>query len=78
MMANQYQFCDTRRPQTSIRYPYGTKLLWISIDSKNNKKLIEFCEKCGDTEKLTNGVTGETKTLDQIYVDTPMHPSLAS
>lgn len=54
-MANHCIFCDTRRPKG------GTNMLVLGND------WLEFCGPCGDKEKLTNGETGEVKTIRQVF-----------
>ena len=54
-MADHCVFCDTRRPQG------GTNTLILGSD------WLEFCGPCGDSETLTNGKTGEVKTIREVY-----------
>jgi hypothetical protein len=54
-MADHCSFCDTRRPEG------GTNILVLGDD------WLEFCEPCGETETLTNGNTGEVKTLREVF-----------
>ena len=54
-MADHCSFCDTRRPEG------GTNTLVLGDD------WLEFCEPCGETETLTNGNTGEVKTLREVF-----------
>jgi|TARA_R100000482_G_scaffold117405_1_gene60975 hypothetical protein len=62
-MANHCGFCDTRRPVETENYPHGTKIMVLGED------WYEFCEKCGNNPdfSLTNGETGETLTLEQVF-----------
>ena len=60
-MANHCGFCDTRRPPPTEDYPHGTKIMVMGDD------WVEFCEPCGDRYTLTNGETGEEKTLAEIF-----------
>lgn len=54
-MADHCSFCDTRRPVG------GTNILILGGD------WLEFCKPCGDSEKLTNRETGETKTIREVF-----------
>jgi len=54
-MADHCCFCDTRRPMG------GTNTLVLGSD------WLEFCEPCGNKETLTNGDTGEVKTLAEVF-----------
>ena len=54
-MADHCCFCDTRRPMG------GTNTLVLGSD------WLEFCEPCGNKETLTNGETGEVKTLAEVF-----------
>lgn len=54
-MADHCSFCDTRRPVG------GTNILVLNGD------WLEFCKPCGDSEKLTNSQTGETKTIREVF-----------
>lgn len=60
-MANHCGFCDTRRPTPTESYPHGTKMMVLGND------WMEFCESCGDSVMLTNGETGEEKTLAEVF-----------
>lgn len=55
-MANHCDFCETRRPEG------GTSLLIL-----HGNQWLEFCEPCGNTEKLTNPQTGETRTIKEVF-----------
>lgn len=54
-MANYCMICKTRRPAS------GTNMLVLGDE------WIEFCRPCGDTEKLTNGETGEQKSIVDVF-----------
>ena len=54
-MANHCGICDTRRPVT------GTNHLVLGDD------WIEFCRPCGEKEMLTNGETGEQKSILEVF-----------
>mgnify|MGYP003117547627 FL=1 len=54
-MANYCNICETRRPAS------GTNMLVLGDD------WIEFCRPCGETEKLTNGETGEQKSIVEVF-----------
>ena len=54
-MADHCSFCDTRRPTD------GTNILVLGQD------WLEFCQPCGETEKLTNSQTGEVATIREVF-----------
>lgn len=54
-MADHCNICDTRRPAS------GTQILILGDD------WIEFCRPCGTAEKLTNSVTGEQKSILEVF-----------
>ena len=54
-MANHCSICDTRRPET------GTNMLVLG------DQWIEFCRPCGEKEMLTNGETGEQKSVLEVF-----------
>jgi len=56
-MADQCCICDTRRPDG------GTNHLVLN----GGKLWIEFCDKCGESETITNGDTGETITIKALF-----------
>ena len=55
VMADQCSFCDKRRPAG------GTNMLVLG------PHWIEFCQPCGEAEKLTNSVTGKVMTIREIF-----------
>ena len=56
-MADNCIFCEVRRPEG------GTK----TVVTNGGAAWLEFCKKCGDTEVLTNNVTGEQITPAELY-----------
>lgn len=48
--------CDTRRPSG------GTQHLILN----GGELWLEYCQTCGDTETLTNPVSGEVKTIAEV------------
>lgn len=55
-MSDYCNICNTRRPQGGTNHlilNYGE--LWL-----------EYCNKCGEFEKLANPVTGEVKTIAEL------------
>ena len=59
-MANECQYCGSRRPPSSPGYPHGTRMIMLPGD------FVEFCEPCGRRETLVNADTGEVKTLHDL------------
>lgn len=56
-MADHCSFCDTRRPMG------GTNILILN----GGEFWAEFCPRCGDSEWLTNGETGEEITVGNLF-----------
>ena len=55
-MSDYCNICDTRRPQG------GTQHLVLN----EGELWLEYCQTCGDNEKLTNPETGEVKTIAEV------------
>lgn len=55
-MSDYCNICETRRPQG------GTQHLVLN----NGKLWLEYCQSCGEKETLTNPVTGEVKTINEV------------
>ena len=55
-MSDYCNICDTRRPQG------GTQHLVLN----EGELWLEYCQTCGDNEKLTNPETGEFKTIAEV------------
>jgi len=53
-MADKCTYCEERKPTNHLVLNGGD--LWI-----------EFCDDCGSQEKLTNGETGESTTVKELY-----------
>jgi len=62
-MANHCGYCDTRRPEPTVNYPDGTKLMQLGDNWH------EFCENCGNDPQysLTNTESGERATLEEVF-----------
>tara|TARA_Y100000034_G_scaffold126483_1_gene177784 strand:- start:442 stop:801 length:360 start_codon:yes stop_codon:yes gene_type:complete len=54
-MADHCVFCDYHRP------PRGTNMLVLG------DQWLEFCSDCGERETLTNGETGETLCIADVF-----------
>lgn len=59
-MADHCSFCDTRRPAG------GTNMLILNLNDRPGSWL-EFCQECGEKEELTNGETGETIKVVELF-----------
>jgi hypothetical protein len=53
-MSDQCCFCDERIPTNHLVLNGGE--LWL-----------EFCQECGETEKITNAETEETFTVSEVF-----------
>ena len=64
-MSDYCSFCETRRPDG------GTNHLVLN----GGELWLEFCEKCGKEETLTNPETDETITVKALF-DKNLHPAV--